>query len=212
MGCHMAATRGKGGGKPGATGNKRALVVGPKRAGVTRMPARKTAVASRPDVGTRQEGVALDGTPLLETWRRKRGDIGKVVIATLDMEAANPLELADQVKEGIPASKFDLFRQRTGLPAERIRALTHIPERTLARRRSQGGRLTQQESESLVRLAKVYDKAMDLFEGDQEAALAWLDAPNRALAHRPPLQVAETEIGAREVEALIGRLEHGVFS
>lgn len=133
-------------------------------------------------------------------------------LRSLEMDAPDPLEFAELVKEGLPVQKFEVFQRRTRLSAERIRTLANISERTLARRRSEGGRLSRHESESLVRLAKVYDRALDLFEGDADAALAWLDAPNRALGGRQPFAVADTDIGAREVEALIGRLEHGVFS
>jgi putative toxin-antitoxin system antitoxin component (TIGR02293 family) len=42
--------------------------------------------------------------------------------------------------------------------------------------------------------------------------LHWLNSPNHGLGGRTPLQMAQTEAGSREVENLIGRLEHGVFS
>ena len=51
-----------------------------------------------------------------------------------------------------------------------------------------------------------------LFEGDNAAALRWLTAPRKALEGKTPLAYARTELGAREVEDLIGRLEHGVIS
>lgn len=44
------------------------------------------------------------------------------------------------------------------------------------------------------------------------AARAWLSTPAPALANRTPVEVAATDVGAREVESLIDRLEHGVFS
>ena len=56
------------------------------------------------------------------------------------------------------------------------------------------------------------DGAESLFGGDRALAMEWLEAPARALAGHTPLQFARSEIGAREVEDLIGRLEHGVLS
>jgi putative toxin-antitoxin system antitoxin component (TIGR02293 family) len=64
----------------------------------------------------------------------------------------------------------------------------------------------------LLRLSLVFEKAVNLFEGDTDAARAWLGRPNKALGGETPLSAVETEIGAREVEDLIGRLEHGVFA
>jgi putative toxin-antitoxin system antitoxin component (TIGR02293 family) len=51
-----------------------------------------------------------------------------------------------------------------------------------------------------------------LFEGDREAAIEWLGAPRPALGGVTPFSLIASEVGGREVEALIDRLEHGVFS
>ena len=59
---------------------------------------------------------------------------------------------------------------------------------------------------------RVFGRALELFEGDSRAAERWLSSPKRALGGAVPSELAETEAGAREVEALIGRIEHGVFS
>lgn len=59
---------------------------------------------------------------------------------------------------------------------------------------------------------RVFDRALKLFEGDSRAAERWLSSPRRALGGAVPSELARTESGVREVEALIGRLEHGVFS
>jgi len=61
-------------------------------------------------------------------------------------------------------------------------------------------------------MANIFEKAVDLFEGDAKAAIAWLQRRQRALGNKPPFELARTELGAREVEDLIGRLEHGVFT
>ena len=46
----------------------------------------------------------------------------------------------------------------------------------------------------------------------QEAARRWLLTPQRALVGAIPLEIAKTEVGAREGEQIIGRLEQGVFT
>lgn len=86
-----------------------------------------------------------------------------------------------------------------------------IPERTLARRKT-AGRLAPGESERLLRIANLFERCVELFDGDVAAAVNWLTTPNQALHQEAPLTAARTEFGAREVEDLIGRLEHGVFS
>jgi putative toxin-antitoxin system antitoxin component (TIGR02293 family) len=45
-----------------------------------------------------------------------------------------------------------------------------------------------------------------------ERAREWFKAPNRALGNTTPFEYADTEPGAREVEDVLGRIEHGVFA
>ncbi len=61
------------------------------------------------------------------------------------------------------------------------------------------------------RQAKVIARAEDLFESKANAA-RWLKSPLRLLGGKTPLEMTETSSGAREVEQLLGRIEHGVVS
>jgi putative toxin-antitoxin system antitoxin component (TIGR02293 family) len=99
----------------------------------------------------------------------------------------------------------------SGLPAALIASVLGIPERTMARRKATG-RFSPVESERLLRVATVFEKAVELFEGDVPGAATWLTGPKAALGRQTPLAYSRTELGAREVESLIGRLEYGVFS
>jgi hypothetical protein len=56
------------------------------------------------------------------------------------------------------------------------------------------------------------EDALALFEGGADAAMRWLTSSQKTLGDQTPLEHARTEIGAREVEERVGRLEHGVFS
>ena len=69
---------------------------------------------------------------------------------------------------------------------------------------------TPRESDRLGRLARLFGRAHDLFEGDADAAREWLTTPQRALGNIVPLELGKTDIGATEVEILIGRLEYGI--
>jgi uncharacterized protein (DUF2384 family) len=63
-----------------------------------------------------------------------------------------------------------------------------------------------------VRYAQLHDQAVRLFEGDNEQANQWLHESLALLAGESPFQHASTEAGAREIDQLIGLIEHGVFS
>ena len=83
--------------------------------------------------------------------------------------------------------------------------------RTLSRRKKEK-KLSMAESDRLVTLSRLLMQAIELFEQNRPQAFRWFLQPNRALGNLSPLAMAATETGAREVEHLIGRLEHGVFS
>jgi len=84
-------------------------------------------------------------------------------------------------------------------------------QRRKATRRRKEVVVSPTESERLLRMASIHGKAVALFKGDTMAARAWLAASRPALGGHTPLEFAGTDAGAREVEDLIGRLEHGVF-
>ena len=67
------------------------------------------------------------------------------------------------------------------------------------------------ESERVLRIGALFDRAVVVF-GDEDQARQWLKSSQRALGGRTPLEYADTEPGAREVEDLLGRLEYGVFA
>lgn len=145
------------------------------------------------------------------TLQKNAGSSVNVAAKRLGIKTADVVKIAHRLKQGLPFAALERLQRHSGLSMESLGTVTQIPRRTLARRRAQG-KLTSQESERLYRLACVFENAVELFEGDIAQAHDWLNTPNKALSGHSPLTMAETEIGAREVEDLIGRLEHGVFA
>lgn len=131
--------------------------------------------------------------------------------ALLGIDTADNLKLARKVESGLHIDAFERVGRISGLSTDELRTAIRIAPRTLARRR-QKKRLSPEESDRLVSLSRLLSLAIELFEGDVRAALKWFTAKNRALGGMSPLSAASTEVGSREVEAVIGRLEHGVFT
>jgi putative toxin-antitoxin system antitoxin component (TIGR02293 family) len=121
------------------------------------------------------------------------------------------LEAVQIVTSGLPVEAVSRLQQTSGLTLERIKQLAQISEGSFARRK-QTGRLSQEESERLLRVSRVFELATALNDGDQVEARQWLETPIPALGNQRPLDLTQTEPGAREVEDLIGRIEHGVVS
>lgn len=120
-------------------------------------------------------------------------------------------DLIDAVQRGLSFRALETFSSEIGFAPASVASMIQIPERTFARRKS-AGRLSPDESERLLRISTIFEKAVALFEGDVGEAVEWLSKPKKALGDKTPLAYSRSEIGAREVENLIGRLEHGVFT
>jgi len=115
-----------------------------------------------------------------------------------------------RIERGFKFAEFEKLQKRLGLTQEATARALGINPRTLTRRKH-AGRLTPEESERVVRLQRLLDQAVRLFGGKEQAAQQWFTTPVLALGDERPVDMAATEPGAREVEAVIGRLEHGVF-
>jgi putative toxin-antitoxin system antitoxin component (TIGR02293 family) len=122
-----------------------------------------------------------------------------------------PDDLADLVRKGLPASSVTALAGKLAVANVTLSRKLGIAQRTLTRRLSQRARLTVAESDRTVRLARVYASAVEMI-GDREKAVQWLRTPNRALGGERPLDELDTDIGARAVEDVLGRIAYGIYS
>ncbi|MGE0625363.1 MAG: antitoxin Xre/MbcA/ParS toxin-binding domain-containing protein [Pseudomonadales bacterium] len=112
------------------------------------------------------------------------------------------------IRQGLTVQKVDLLSERLRVSKADALRLIGLPRQTFNRRKA-AGRLTAEESDRVVRYAELIARAIDLM-GDEAAAATWLSTPAPSLGNDTPLDHATTELGAREVLQLIGRLEHGI--
>jgi putative toxin-antitoxin system antitoxin component (TIGR02293 family) len=129
----------------------------------------------------------------------------------LNSEKNNGLQLVESIEKGLSYSMFESVVKQYSFAIQDFAEMLGISKRTLTRRKVEK-KLSKTESDRLVLIGRMLNKATELFENDKTKAMQWLNSSNRALGDRTPLQMAQTETGLREVENLIFRLEHGVFS
>ena len=122
----------------------------------------------------------------------------------------SPSKLIQSLKAGLPVQELDELRGYLDLPMERLAPMLGISKATLHRRKI-SGRLDPAESDRVVRFARLLGQAVEVLESVANARL-WLTAPQTGLGGAVPLEYAETEVGAREVEDLLTRIEYGVYS
>ena len=125
-------------------------------------------------------------------------------------KAKHPTELIRQIQKGLRFSELETLQNSLHMPFEQLAAKLAISRSTLQRRKA-AGRLSPDESDKVIRYSRLVRQAADLF-GDIQKARAWLKHPQYGLGGAVPLDYAETEVGAREVDNLLGRIDYGVYS
>lgn len=137
-------------------------------------------------------------------------EVGGTVLHDLGVRATGTEDLIAAVKRGLGTAIFQGLAARLGVSEAELAGVTGISASTLLRRKK-AGRLSGEESEHVLRVATLLDTASRLF-GSVEDGAAWMRTGNPALGGASPLTYADTEVGAREVESLLGRIAYGVYS
>lgn len=131
---------------------------------------------------------------------------------TLGLKSMDVPVLINAAATGLSWNAVRKFLDATGLTQQELAHYLDIPERTFARRR-EAGAFDRRESEQLLRLAEIWEAALELFDGDAARTHSWFTSKRRlSFGGARAIDYAKNEFGAREVRALIGRLEDGVIS
>lgn len=130
--------------------------------------------------------------------------------ASLGLKFTSTSDVISRLEKGFPFQVLEALAANSGLALKDLAAAIGISSRTLARRRASGC-LRTAESERLLRIASVFERTVDFFEGDVAASIRWLTTPQRALAGELPLRYSRMDPGAEEVKDILGRLEDGIF-
>jgi putative toxin-antitoxin system antitoxin component (TIGR02293 family) len=141
----------------------------------------------------------------------------------LEAMATHNLNLADYIGVS-PASEFDLAEiVEKGLPPDSIahlkgKGLTFsevseivISPRTLKHRKARGQQLSHEETDRMVRVARIVSLAEHVF-GDHDKALTWLRQSDESINDRTPISMLQTESGGRLVESMLWQIDEGVYA
>lgn len=172
----------------------------------------KAATAAGSFLVTKTVKVAGKTKRSIEVAQSKRADgPDSLVSVVTGVRSGRREEMLVSIKRGLKFASIGHLVKGFRTPRKDIARILSIASTTMNRRKAQG-RLLPDESDRVVRLAQLKDAALVLMNFDDEAAVSWLHTPNSILGGESPLEHASTEVGARDVEDLIGRLRHGVFS
>ena len=121
-----------------------------------------------------------------------------------------PAKLQQLIRLGLPYAALEALETRLALTHRDVLHVLGTAPRTLARRK-RGRQLSALESDRLYRLARIAQLAAATL-GTVARARSWLARPNRALAGNTPLSMLDTEIGTRQIENVLARINHGMYA
>src|SRR5260370_3546833 len=121
---------------------------------------------------------------------------------------ASPFEFIERIENGLPLAALEHLCRFVAPSDTNFKHLI-VSRATLARRKKRHDKLSAEESDRLVRLAKVWTFAREVWGSDDEAR-AFLFRPPMILEGRRPIDVVlGTEMGPLLVQAILGRLRNG---
>ncbi len=115
------------------------------------------------------------------------------------------------IRRGISLTVLALLKKKLQVTDSEIAELIGVSLRTLNRQRAKNQKLSLVASDRVYRVARIYAVATEVLESEEKAK-KWLSRSQYGLGGRVPLEVINTEAGAKEVENLLFRIEHGVYS
>ncbi len=119
------------------------------------------------------------------------------------------LDLAEIAEKGLPTNSIAYLKEK-GLTFSEVSEIVISP-RTLKHRKARGEQLSVEETERMLRVARILSLADQVF-GSHEKALTWLRQVDERLNDRTPLSMLHTESGGRLVENLLWQIDEGVYS
>ena len=129
----------------------------------------------------------------------------------LKKRVGTPAQLMTLIREGLPADILPTIAAELSMDRSAVAKVVGISGRTLSRRLASRSRLSAEESDRMVRLARVLALANDTL-GDRAKASSWLQTPNRALQGSTPFELLDTDAGVQSVETILGRIAYGIYS
>jgi putative toxin-antitoxin system antitoxin component (TIGR02293 family) len=129
----------------------------------------------------------------------------------LKREVTSDTGLRVITREGLPVATLTKLAKDLCVERRTLAGVVGISERTLSRRIAKGERFSAEESDRIVRLARVVAMATDTL-GTSAKASSWLQSPNMVLEDHRPLDLLDTDAGVRSVETILNRIEYGLYS
>jgi len=119
--------------------------------------------------------------------------------------------MVNRAQNGLPVTAFFDLVEISGLANEELAGLLDLSYKTIQRYQKDGKNLNAQNSEQLLKMIALYQKADEVF-GDLESFNRWLRKPSVGLGNQQPLSYLQTSGGIDLIRDELLRIEHGALA
>lgn len=132
----------------------------------------------------------------------------------MDQLPNSPIDFQTQIEKirtGLPVQDALALMDDWDIPIAALARLLGVSDRSMSRLRSGNPDhlLSTVETDRLMRVESLLEKAQFVLE---EAALTWIHTPVKVLGDQTPLSLLDTDVGCSQVDLVLGRIQHGIFS
>ena len=128
------------------------------------------------------------------------------------MSRIHALDISEKItmiRSGISKKELEKVKEQSGLDYDSLSSILSVSRATLINKKG-ADKFDAATSERILLLADTLAYGQSVFE-DKDRFNTWMKSSNKALGNKPPISIMDTVYGIREVQNLIGRIEHGVF-
>lgn len=151
----------------------------------------------------KKPGLAQPQAPRYRTVEARR-----TLEAWTSPDVGRRLALVADIREGFVFAQVVALAKEAGVALAELVEFGIIPRRTFTHSK-QNQRFTATQSARLARFFRIQQKAKSTF-ASEETAMLWLKRPTAPLQNLEPVSLLDTEEGARLVEDLLTRIDHGI--
>jgi putative toxin-antitoxin system antitoxin component (TIGR02293 family) len=127
----------------------------------------------------------------------------------IGLSPKSEFDLAELVEKGLPTASIARLKEE-GLTFSEISEIVISP-RTLKHRKARREPLSHEETDRVVRVARIVALAENVF-GNRDKALSWLRSKDDRINDRTPLSMLHTESGGRLVESMLWQIDEGIYA
>lgn len=135
----------------------------------------------------------------------------KEVAVKYQVNDENVFAMVNKAHKGLPVSAFYDFIEISGFSNDELAGLFDLSYKTIQRYQKTGKKLNALNSEQLLKMIAIYQKAEEVF-GDLESFNRWLRKPAYGLGNQVPFHFMQTSGGIDLIHEELLRIEHGAFA